>query len=346
MKKYLLIVVLLTATSTCVRAQPDIAGHLRPSKIIALGEAQHGMESFNREKAVLCRLLYDTCGMRGVVFESPFVSSMMAYMDHKNPSFRLSRFLYPFWNTASVSSALYPFFDMETEKKYPVVAGFDMQEDCRFRQFTTHLIQMGLSGSSRMLLTECDTILSSYIGPEASQRKPMDAAVCKRLVSYYKTVQEEVCTPNIPEAAILQQCFQNRIWLCMYLTIGPVKERMHFRDSLMARNIIWFQEHIYKDKPFIVWTANTHAARKISAADKAPGWMGEWLSEQYGENYYAVSFVHGTNSKAITGTDADYFLTRTGMSKFDLVVYVHKAQQVDRGAWITPCVNSHVFYHE
>lgn len=128
------------------------------------------------------------------------------------------------------------------------------------------------------MLAACDTVLALYIGPEATEHQPMDTVVCQKIRSYYEAVQQEIFCENDMKTAVLKQCFENRKWLCEYLTIRTINGRMYFRDSLMVRNVVWFREHIYNDEPFIVWTANTLASRRVTGKHRDPnGWENGFL---------------------------------------------------------------------
>lgn len=109
MRKYLLWLCMLQISSAVCQEHHEITSRLKTVHIIALGEISHGIESVNSIKGTLCRFLHTQGLGQAVIFESPFVGSMSAYLEGEETEERMGSFLYPFWNTASVKSSLESF---------------------------------------------------------------------------------------------------------------------------------------------------------------------------------------------------------------------------------------------
>ncbi len=84
-------------------------------------------------------------------------------------------------------------------------------------------------------------------------------------------------------------------WLVQNATItmqsaelGIQYKNIHFRDECMAKNIDWILDNNPNAK-IILWAHNGHI-RKVS------GWLGNYLSEKYGKNYYNIGFVSNSGN--------------------------------------------------
>jgi erythromycin esterase-like protein len=82
------------------------------------------------------------------------------------------------------------------------------------------------------------------------------------------------------------------MWLCHYLTLRGAKQRMQFRDSIMAENLLWLKNELFAGDKIALWAANTHIAKPASDGQR-PVWMGEWLATRLRDSYGAISFQKG-----------------------------------------------------
>lgn len=301
---------------------------------MGLGETGHGFESINQAKATTVTLLKNFCQFRAIAFESSFTASVVAYLAGDAPETRARHFLYPFWNTPSVNTALGPFFGEERTSSKPLVMGFDVQEDCRFTRLSRLLTDKQWVTVNIEKLLQADSILSRYIGKTPGHNGPLPHELCLLLQQSYETIAAEI-NEHMPEAMsrkLLVRSMDNRKWLCKYLTYSSVNQRMHYRDSLMADNIVWLKKELYAKDPFIIWAANTHIAKGA----RQPEWTGEWLSVRCGNKYFSIafqkgdapqSFLPGTTCKYVDGVD----------QRFDLIVYLEKLARINAAEWVTPC---------
>jgi erythromycin esterase-like protein len=276
----------------------------------------------NTAKASLGNWLHQRHQYNAVLFESSFTLSVIAYLKDDTGSKRLSNFIYPFWNTVSVRGFLQPYFQLERTAHHPLVLGFDPQEDCRFGQLSEFLRDKFIS-RNKGNMAFADSILSLYIGRNPSKIL-MSAGEVKLLSALYDNVAAEIEEQQIPERseAMLVRCFENRKALAHLLSLRTAKEKMYFRDSMMAANILWIKAQILPNVKMLIWSADTHVSR---SAGGAPRWMGEWMERDL--RFFSVSFRHGSK----------YSVVKTSGSKFDLEVLVGEKQKVRKEEWNTPC---------
>jgi erythromycin esterase len=310
---------------------------IKNSSILGLGEVGHGFESINEAKAALASLLQQELQFKAIAFESSFTESVVSYLSNDSLDIRLKNFLYPFWNTTSVKATLKGFFDNESSSNWPLIVGFDVQEDCRFKKLSHYLIKEGLSTASRDKLNVCDSILSYSLGKNFSRKGAIKSQEYLLLSNNYIAIKEEIKARNLAshQKKLLLRCIDNRQWLCKYLTLTTSKEKMYFRDSLMASNLKWIKEELFPTHNLIVWTANTHVA-KLAGSQK-PKWMGEWLSSFYPETYFSIAFQKGTGDHSFTWRNHSFTYSNTSDKEFDMVIYLGKLKKIRSQEWMTPC---------
>ncbi len=309
---------------------------LGSSVIVGLGEVGHGFETINKTKSALLQFLESELKFEAIAFEGSFTESVVSFMKGGDLDSRAKSFLYPFWNTPSVKTSLKSFFDKEKGLK-PLIIGFDIQEDCRFNKLSQLLIEKQLVFENKGKLDECDSVLSYYIGEHFSRKGTLSKQEYLLLIQNYELIEIEIRARRLDlfQSKLLERSIENRKWLCRYLTLSTAKDKMYYRDSLMADNVKWIQKEIYPTNKFILWAANTHIAKK--AGNRNTVWMGEWLSSFFRDNYFAISFQKGTAGKPFISSNTSYNYPTTSNEKFDLVIYMDKLKKIRAQEWMTSC---------
>jgi erythromycin esterase len=325
-------------TSTSLTSEWQKLQHqIDNSLIVGVGEVVHGFESLNKNKAGLVDFLHKESNFRAIALESSFTESIISYLNNDSADDRAKNFLYPFWITASVRSVLRSFIEDEKGLAKPLVVGFDIQEDCRFDKLSEFLREEGLITANLMALHACDSILSRYIGKNVTSKGAMTNQEYLALISTYDLVKAELETKDLDTfpKKLLLRCLENRKWLCKFLTLSTTRQKMYFRDSLMAANIVWLQKEIYTDNKFIIWAANTHIS-KLAKGSK-PQWTGEWLSSIYTDKYFAISFQKGSAKNKHNWQNTSFQYTVNNNKTFDCIFYVSELKKIESHEWITPC---------
>ena len=311
---------------------------LADKSIIALGEPGHGYESVNYAKSMVAARLQSEMGCKAIAFESSFTAGMIAYLNHDSLEIRLRKFLYPFWNTPSVVSAMKAFATSEQTNDQPRIVGFDIQEDCRFKCLSDYLLKAGVINTTRTSLLESDSILAYYIGKDFSRRGPMQDAEYKKLLNNYDQVMLEIesqqMTPK--RKKLLLRTIENRKWLCKYLTLSTANDKMYYRDSLMAENIIWLKRELFSNEKLILWAAELHIAKPKQGA--TPKWMGDWLVQKFPGSYFNCAF-RKEYAKVRKERDKKFSLRLypDAISRFDAEIYLERLDKITSAQWITPC---------
>lgn len=96
--------------------------------------------------------------------------------------------------------------------------------------------------------------------------------------------------------------------------------RMNARDSLMAENLIWQIDSLYKDQKIIVWSANLHLFK--TTLEQGPYTfipMGKFIKEKY-PNSYMMAFT----SYALTKPDYQYIYDEAGVNSLEYLLHSQK----------------------
>lgn len=305
--------------------------------IVGLGEVGHGFASINEAKAAFAGMLHSEMNFGAMAFESSFTGSIISFLNNDRPDTRMKHFFYPFWNTTPVRAALQPFFEKENQAHKPLITGFDIQEDCRFQKFAQYLNNNGLVRVNADKLIQCDTILSGYIGKNVSRKGAMTSQEYALLIANYNAIAREINAGSLDDLhkKWIARSIDNRKWLCQYLTLATTREKMYYRDSLMADNISWLKKELYPDNKLILWAANTHIAELTK--NNTPQWTGEWLSMTQPGNYFTVAFQKGTGDKTFYWKGYPFSYEKHSGKKFDMTIYLDKLIKIDNTEWITPC---------
>ncbi len=317
-----------------------LQANIETAQVVALGEEGHGYETYNQAKTKILSFLRSKMGYRKLVVESSFTECIISYLTSGSLEQRLQHFIYPFWNTRSVRDGLQPLYEEEKRTGEPSIFGCDIQEDCRYVSLASYLLSNGLVKENKDQLLSCDSLLAYYIGEKPGRQYP-SLQEYQLLLSYYKDVQTEIASNQQlsgPQQKLLLRSMENRQWLCHYLTIKSGKERMHFRDSLMAENVNWLRKELSGSPTFILWTTNLHAAA-AKADSSPPQWLGERLSRLLGKNYYPIAFEKKKtfSSKHYSLDDECSIAFDSDSSPFSATVYCNKLVKIAKEEWITPC---------
>ena len=238
-------------------------GQISSDVLLLLGEQSHWVKSFYEEKKKIIRqATEDSKAEVLLLIESPLVLSIVSVL--KGDS---SNYHYHHTNTKA---------NIDFFSSY-VNYGMDLQEDCRFGEFGSFLIQRGWCDQNDQELLRMDSLLGLCIlGKNYSKDvlTKQEGRVLKESISKLKSkvllrVQKE------EEAEWLEICFTSRLQLAEYLQLSIKngrRDRIRYRDSIMALNVKQLLDR-HKGYLGIVWAANLHIGRK--------GVMGsQWTNAQ------------------------------------------------------------------
>jgi erythromycin esterase len=276
--------------------------------IVLLGEQTHGDGSTYEAKSRMVKFLHDEMNFDVLVFESGIVDCQIAWNTIKSgndPFTSFGKGVFNFWAVSDFTTELIKYIASESKTTDPLIlSGFDMQF------------------SGRVLPKErADEILKFMnAGPEKANAKnyPLISDFLVNPVKYYKNIAK-LQIDSVGRDALLSE-FNNvaAVWesspwdkdnscyyrffvntpdllkFVWYLDVNKIDPGIaNIRDRVMAENLIWLKESLYKDKKLILWGANSHFGYnriKLNPPDSMIP-MGQYLKDRYGSEMFSLAFT-------------------------------------------------------
>ncbi len=253
MKIRIYVIINLVLLSNILLGQNDWQSILQDNAIICIGEEAHGVKSYYEEKM---RIIHEIDSLSDkpifILIESPLIGSILSKLKYIP-----SNYHYPHTNTGENISFFANFKNL----------GFDIQEDCRYKEFSKYLVYKHYVKELDPNLHAMDSLLSlCIIGSGNYSKEKLTEKETKHLKLVINNLKNEVI-PKIQdedEKILIELCFKNRIFLAEYLNLSTkkrYKERIKYRDKYMAENILFITQK-YKKHTFIIWSTNLHLGRK------------------------------------------------------------------------------------
>jgi hypothetical protein len=243
--------------------------------IVMLGEQAHGIRSFYEEKQNIIKEIEAVSSKELLLLvESPFVLSVIRELQNRDSDYH-----YHHTNTEE---------NIQFFSEYKNF-GIDLQEDCRYTEFSDFLIKRKYCDPTDKDILRMDSILSLCIIGENYIKDVLNKGDVVKLKSSILHLKSKVLSPNLDEyeSRLLGLCFESRLRLADYLHLEIGKgyqKRIQFRDSVMAVNV---QEIINSHRDFqaIIWAANLHIGGKGIMGKKWTKKGVKSMSEYLEQNY-------------------------------------------------------------
>ena len=268
----------------------DTASKIGGKKFVLIGEFNHGSREVFLLRNEFIQYLHKKLGYEVILFEAGI--GELIYLDLNKQSLSPNQMTAGFfsgWRTKEFRAL------MEYVKEEGLsVSGFDVQRTGR--SFEKLLIELSI-------IAQTDSL--EYIRME-KEFGELKRGLPNRKIEYTDSIQlktEELIndyekahaqllnsTVQLPlkESMFVLKTFENRIgYLDYMLEFKKFKnwnKRWAARDSLMAENIIWLSEKIYRDQKIIIVGHNYH----ISKYNEKEAVMGRFLNKRYPNEMYSI----------------------------------------------------------
>ncbi|EPY04348.1 erythromycin esterase-like protein [Paenibacillus alvei TS-15] len=257
---------------------------LQDKRIVYLGESSHGAAQYNSAKTRLIQYLHQELGFNVIAFETNLGNAAGAYgnVSSQKPIATMKDSIFRIWQ-AQETVPLYQYIqDTKRTDKPLMLAGYDMQPqgvmfaadwmgDAKLaKQFQE--IELALDE------WEMSSDLKGYQKVKPSYLKlyeQIKATIPKREQALRKQFPDN---PHIVQ--LVQRAIDNRIQIVreyMELTIKSTLymegknldymsmiQSWEYRDQMMADNLVWLADNVYKNEKIIVWAHNGHISKAHS----------------------------------------------------------------------------------
>ncbi len=267
---------------------------VKNKNIFLLGEPNHGSREMFLLHNSLIQYLYETKGIKAVLFESGI--GELAFADLNSGQLEPDQMINGFfggWRSEE-------FVDLMKylQSKKIAVAGFDVQRtSSSFSLLLNKVAQKFGSDSSKVINLE---IRFGLISRELGNSKVKYDSIkinTENLINEYVTLKNFFIKKNdkdySKELLLTIRTLENRVIFLQYMLDftrdKDWNKRWAARDAAMADNVKWFLENIYKNEPIVILGHNYHIA-KGNEQEKV---MGKLLADSYSDRMYALGFFAG-----------------------------------------------------
>jgi erythromycin esterase len=277
------------------------------SRIVMLGEQDHGDYGAFAAKASLTRQLYEEHGFTVLAFEACFYSLARAWQQAgsvEEARRLIPAQVYQFWREAP---GMVQFWEYMAEKSIDsrplVIAGFDVRHSAPYSQ-------QNLIGELESFLQEhLPNVMEAAWYPEFRELlsellrlEYQHSVTSGERIAFLDglwNLRDSFAALDGPEASFWQQALSN--------LEQAARSAWSFegRDQGMGNNVLWLARERFPGGKIIVWAHNWHVARSTAAVvaadpDYARGFakhpdtiMGEVVAREFGEETYSLAFVAG-----------------------------------------------------
>lgn len=272
------------------------------ARIVALGEATHGMAEFSRMKHRLIQYLVEKKGFTVLAFEHDWPSVETIDRFIKTGEGGATRALMTMrsetWRTEEVRDLLEWMRTYNSRLpsggKMVSFTGFDMQD-------TRSAAECVIRGLSRIAPSEAVALQNLYLGTDHMSLRmfDVDPFTLEERARLRANVKDALARLEALREALLKRVTLNsyrRIRQCALIVVqGSLPgvsvraEVANARDRAMADNVKWLAEEAFPDERIVLWAHNAHVVTAPFARDFIS--MGQHLRNIYGDKLRSVGFV-------------------------------------------------------
>ena len=292
----------------CTVQMPDTATdflcfldeELKNKQILLLGEQLHQDGATLQMKTRMVRYLHEKLGYNVILYETGLYDMYLMNQDGRqrmNPS----KAVWTFWWGSNETKSLWEYY-----RSHPSIAldGFDCQLT-NYGQGRKHMesVEKYLNGYSSSLsdfpyVQRFFLQMSEFNGNWNYFGYRLDRMLKDSIVQDFNKLENRIHEESrySMEDGLHQRYIAGlklryeSIW--KYRNVGDLT-RMNLRESIMADNLTWLVDSVYKDQKVIVWCANVHVFNRGRMQVDSTRFtsMGQRLKIHFGDRMYTIAFT-------------------------------------------------------
>ncbi|MGE8429269.1 MAG: erythromycin esterase family protein [Sphingobacterium sp.] len=277
---------------------------LRNNRILMLGEMLHNDGETFKAKARLIRYLHEHLDYDVVLYEAGqydmwMMNAQMDTLTNKSLAKTIGGIgLFDFWWQNEASQSLLTYYKNTKSTENPIsLGGFDIQfsgrklADKRTKLLEDYLLKNEIDSTSYPLLKKNSNKLE-YLIYERFASKQLDANQKKQFLAELDGLSRMIRGLKPDAEQLIYRRYlsdmKNNFDKSWRYKTGSMQS-MHFRDSLMAKNLTYQIDSVYAGKKIIVWCANVHTFSAPYNKEYLP--LGTYIKRRYGNQAYSLDFT-------------------------------------------------------
>ncbi|MEM9673051.1 MAG: erythromycin esterase family protein [Cyclobacteriaceae bacterium] len=280
------------------------------SKVVLLGEQEHGDGSTYLAKSRLVKLLHKEMRFNVLAFEADFFGVNKAWVDYqrgKKDYQDVLNQMYIFWPQSQMCENLFQTIEKSQNTQNPIIlAGFDNKQLSNVSREESIPSLDSIIREHRILISTPDLEFFKRTLEEAMNKfhdQEIASESQDRFLSILEALTEEFKRKNIDSFWTQElkniRGFMMHAWHWWIDRENDIVDNNH-RDLQMANNCLWLLNEKYQGEKMIIWAANGHITKTDTLFKvEAEGWkpairqypMGEVLFDSLGEEMYSLGFT-------------------------------------------------------